>query len=215
MQDNKRPTRRAKSRPGKVKTEQGDSVSQSGCENEQVAAYYNAMMRVEDSMWIRWGRLRADSGTREIQRAMFRALASLELMYQVRFVSLYIMFLMRSSWERVVSRLGRGFESRSSGLSTTPRCPRPESSESREWLRLLFGTLSVPVQYWTSDSRSSPWRLSAWQSPPTMGRSLKEVGPVWTGRSATPVTAGTKLPRRRLCWPSSVWTEEALPSCSS
>ncbi|KAJ1609699.1 cyclin A-like protein [Cryptosporidium canis] len=114
MQDNKRSTKGAKaqgergrSRPGKAKTEQGGSVSQFTCEDEQIAAYYSAMMRVEDSMWKRWGRIRADLETREIQRAMFRALASLELMYQVRFVSLYIMFLMRSSWERVVLRLAR------------------------------------------------------------------------------------------------------------
>ena len=53
--------------------------------------YFSAMRLVEESLWTRWSLLKLDPETREIQATMFKVLNGLGLMYQVKFVSIYLM----------------------------------------------------------------------------------------------------------------------------
>ncbi|OII73939.1 cyclin A [Cryptosporidium ubiquitum] len=77
--------------------------------------YFSAMRLVEESMWTRWSLLKLDPETREIQATMFKVLNGLGLMYQVKFVSIYLMILMRNTWEEVQSNMGKCFANKSYG----------------------------------------------------------------------------------------------------
>lgn len=105
VQDEKRETKRKRKRMEKeADLDGGNDVG-----------YFSAMRQVEERMWSKWGALRTDRESREVQSVMSRILDGLGLMYQVRFVSLYMMYLMKNSWDKVIPRMNRSFASKSSG----------------------------------------------------------------------------------------------------
>lgn len=83
--------------------------------NKNDETYFSAMRIVEEGMWTKWGFLKLDSETYEIQTIMFKVLNELDLMYQVKFVSIYLMILLRNTWDQVLSNMGKSFTNKSYG----------------------------------------------------------------------------------------------------
>lgn len=81
--------------------------------SERDETYYSAMKLVEENMWTKWRLLKVDPETQEIQITMFKILNELGLMYQVKFVSIYLMFLMRNFWDQVLLNTDKSFANKS------------------------------------------------------------------------------------------------------
>ncbi|KAH8582383.1 cyclin cyclin A [Cryptosporidium sp. chipmunk genotype I] len=97
----------------KKETEFPTAESKQKLLSERDETYFSAMRLVEENVWTKWGLLKLDPETKELQITMFKVLNELGLMYQVKFVSIYLMFLMRNSWDQVLLNAGKSFANKS------------------------------------------------------------------------------------------------------